>query len=193
MSSQIPLSQPDITPADIDAVVETMRSGRLSIGPAQETFEDLVARRAERSHGIAVSSGTAGLHLALLALGIGPGDEVITTPFSFIASANSILMVGATPVFVDMCPTSLNLDPSNVDAAVTDKTRAILAVEVFWQHHAHGVAGEARPQARDPADRRLLRGARWRCRLRPARRVVRPRWASSPSTPTSRSPPARAA
>ena len=131
MSSQIPLSQPDIKPADIDAVTDTLRSGRLSIGPAQETFEDAVARRAERSHGIAVSSGTAGLHLALLALGIGPGDEVITTPFSFIASANAILMVGATPVFVDIDPTSLNLDPANVDAVVTDKTKAILAVEVF--------------------------------------------------------------
>src|SRR5689334_9865810 len=89
--SFIPLSQPDITDADIQAVVETMRSGRLSIGPRQARFEELVADRTGRRHAVAVSSGTSGLHLIMLALGIGPGDEVITTPFSFIASANCIL------------------------------------------------------------------------------------------------------
>src|SRR5690606_25166506 len=77
------------------------------------------------------SSGTAGLHTVLTALGIGPGDEVITTPFSFIASANVILMVGATPVFVDICPSSLNLDPQRAEAAITTRTKAIIAVEVF--------------------------------------------------------------
>ena len=129
--SEIPLSQPDITESDIDAVAAVMRSGRLSIGPVQEEFEQMVAQRAGRTHGIAVSSGTAGLHLVLLSLGIGPGDEVITTPFSFIASSNCILMTGATPVFVDIDPSSLNMDPAKLEAAITSKTKAILAVEVF--------------------------------------------------------------
>ena len=129
--SDIPLSLPDITDAEIDAVVQTLRSGRLSIGPQQEAFEHAVARRADRREGVAVSSGTAGLHLLLLALGVGPGDEVVTTPFSFVASANCILMAGATPVFVDICPTSLNLDPRQLEAAITAKTKAVVAVEVF--------------------------------------------------------------
>ncbi|MEL7087435.1 MAG: DegT/DnrJ/EryC1/StrS aminotransferase family protein, partial [Planctomycetota bacterium] len=129
--SDIPLSLPDITDAEVEAVVSTLRSGRLSIGPQQEEFERAVARRADRREGVAVSSGTAGLHLVLLALGVGPGDEVITTPFSFIASANCILMVGATPVFVDICPTSMNMDPKKVEAAITPKTKAVVAVEVF--------------------------------------------------------------
>jgi perosamine synthetase len=129
--TEIPLSQPDITDADIEAVTAVMKSGRLSIGPRQDLFEQLVADRAQRRHGIAVSSGTAALHLVLSALGVGPGDEVITTPFSFIASANAILMVGATPRFVDICPQSLNLDPERLDNAITDKTRAVIAVEVF--------------------------------------------------------------
>ncbi len=122
---------PDITQREIDAVVEVMHSGRLSIGPRQTRFEEMVAERAGCKHGVAVSSGTAGLHLALLALGIGPGDEVITTPFSFVASANCILYVGARPVFVDIDPGSLNLDPAKVEAAITDRTRAIVAVETF--------------------------------------------------------------
>ncbi len=129
--SVIPLSQPDITQSEIDAVVDVLRSGRLSIGPRQDLFEQLVADRAKRRHGIAVSSGTAGLHLVLLALGIGPGDEVITTPFSFIASANCILFVGAKPVFVDIDPRSLNMAPDLVEKAITPRTKAILAVEVF--------------------------------------------------------------
>lgn len=129
--SEIPLSQPDITEAEIQAVVETMRSGRLSIGPRQSMFEQLVARQARREFGVATSSGTAGLHLVLKALDFEPGDEIITTPFSFIASANCILYVGAKPVFVDIDPRSLNLDPARVEAAITDKTKAILGVEVF--------------------------------------------------------------
>ncbi len=131
MAGQIPLSMPDITQAEIDAVVDVLRSGRLSIGPRQARFEELVAHAAGRNHGVAVSSGTAGLHLALLALGVGPGDQVITTPFSFIASANVILYVGATPVFVDIDPVSLNLDPEKLESAINEKTKAIIAVEVF--------------------------------------------------------------
>jgi len=101
------------------------------MGAFQEEFERLVAAEAGCSHGVAVSSGTAGLHLALVALGIGPGDEVVTTPFSFIASANVIRYVGATPIFVDICPRTLNMDPRRIEAAITDRTRAIIAVEAL--------------------------------------------------------------
>jgi len=128
---EIPLSRPDITEVEEGMVLRTLRSGRLSIGPMVEQFESMVASRAGCQHGVAVNSGTCGLHLALLALGIGPGDEVITTPFSFIASANCILFVGATPVFVDICPRTLNMDPAKVEAAITPRTKAILAVETF--------------------------------------------------------------
>src|SRR5688572_27210108 len=109
MPNPIPLSSPDITDVEIRAVVETLRSGRLSIGPKLEEFERLVARRVNRPHAVGVSSGTAGLHLVLMALGIGPGDEVITPAFSFVASANCIMYVGATPVFVDCDPRTLNM------------------------------------------------------------------------------------
>ncbi len=127
----IPLSRPDISQLEIDHVVEVLRSGRLSIGPMQERFENLVAKVCSCEHGIAVANGTCGLHLALLALGIGPGDEVITTPFSFVASSNAILYVGAKPVFVDIHPRSLNLDPTRVEAAITPRTKAVLGVEAF--------------------------------------------------------------
>jgi perosamine synthetase len=131
MEREIALSMPDISQREIDAVVEVMKSGRLSIGPQLDRFEQMVARRCQRQHGIGVASGTAGLHIVLEALGIGPGDEVITTPFSFVASANCILYVGAKPVFVDIDPVSLNMDPAKVEAAITEKTKAIIAVEVF--------------------------------------------------------------
>lgn len=128
---EIPLSRPDIGELEEQWVLRALRSGRLSIGPMLEKFERMVALRVGTRHAIGVSNGTCGLHLAMLALGIGPGDEVITTPFSFIAPANSILYVGATPVFVDICPRSLNMDPAAVEAAITPRTRAILAVETF--------------------------------------------------------------
>jgi perosamine synthetase len=128
---EIPLSRPDISELEESLVLRTLRSGRLSIGPMVEEFERLVADRAGRRHGVAVNSGTSGLHLLMLALNIGPGDEVITTPFSFIASANCILYTGATPVFVDICPKTLNMDPEQVEARIGPRTRAILAVETF--------------------------------------------------------------
>ncbi|MHC4976937.1 MAG: DegT/DnrJ/EryC1/StrS family aminotransferase [Planctomycetota bacterium] len=131
MIDEIPLSKPDIGREEIELVNTVMRSGRLAMGPMIEEFEALVSRRVGTTHAIAVSSGTAGLHLVLEALGVGPGDEVITTPFSFVASSNCILQVGATPVFVDIHPTSLNMDPSKIEGAMTDRTRAILAVEAF--------------------------------------------------------------
>ncbi len=128
---EIPLSMPDITDLEIEHVLRVLRSGRLSIGPVVEHFERMVARRAGRRHGVACCSGTAGLHMVMTALGIGPGDEVVTTPFSFIASSNCILYVGATPVFVDIEPRSLNMDPALVEGAITPRTKAILAVETF--------------------------------------------------------------
>ncbi|MEM9373012.1 MAG: DegT/DnrJ/EryC1/StrS family aminotransferase [Planctomycetota bacterium] len=128
---EIPLSRPDITELEERLVLEVLRSGRLSIGPMIERFEVMVAERVGTRHAVACSSGTAGLHMVLAALGIGPGDEVITTPFSFIASCNPILYVGARPVFVDICPKSLNADPELVEAAITPRTKAIMAVETF--------------------------------------------------------------
>lgn len=130
-SHEIPLSRPDITDLEIDLVVRTLRSGRLALGPMAEQFEKVVASHADCEFGVSVSNGTCGLHMALLALGIGPGDEVITTPFSFIASSNCILYVGAKPVFVDICPKTLNMDPERLEAAITGRTKAIIAVETF--------------------------------------------------------------
>ena len=131
MSNLIPLSFPDITDAEVQAVVETLQSGRLSIGPKLEEFEQRVADRIGRMHGIGVNSGTSGLHLVLKALDIGPGDEVITPAFSFVASANCVEYVGAKPVFVDCDPGTLNLNIEATEAAITEKTKAIVGVEVF--------------------------------------------------------------
>ncbi len=131
MPTPIPLSKPDIATADIDAVVEVLQSDTLSIGPKILEFEAACARIAGRRFAIGVSSGTAGLHCAMLAAGVGPGDEVVTTPFSFVASANCILFVDAMPVFVDIDPTTLNIDLSKVEAAITPATKAIVAVETF--------------------------------------------------------------
>src|SRR5438552_9252889 len=131
MPQPIPLSQPDITQAEIDAVIDVLHSRVLTRGPKLEEFEELVARISGRRHAVGVSSGTAGLHCAMVAAGVGPGDEVITTPFSFVASANAGLFVGAKPVFVDIDTRTLNMDVDQVAAAVTPKTKAIVAVEVF--------------------------------------------------------------
>ncbi len=128
---EIPLSRPNISRHEEELVLKVLRSGRLSIGPVVEQFEEMVARRVGVRHAVACSSGTAGLHMTMVALGIGPGDEVVTTPFSFIASSNVILYAGAKPVFVDICPRSLNADPELIEKAITPNTKAILAVEAF--------------------------------------------------------------
>lgn len=127
----VPLSQPDITQFERQAVDAVLRTDRLSIGPRTEAFEAAVARRAGRKHGIAVNSGTSGLHLCVRAMGLKEGDEVITTPFSFVATTNCLLFERVKPVFVDIDPVSLNMDPGAIEAAITSKTRAILPVEVF--------------------------------------------------------------
>jgi perosamine synthetase len=112
-------------------VLEVLRSGRLSLGPTIERFEELIAERVGAPHAVAVSSGTAGLHLLCRIAGVGPGDEVITSPFSFVASANCFVLEGATPVFADIDPATLNLDPAAVEAAVNERTKAIVAVDIF--------------------------------------------------------------
>jgi perosamine synthetase len=131
MPITIPLSSPDITQREIDAVVEVLNTPTLSIGPRVEEFESQVAALTRRRHAIAVSSGTAGLHCAMIATGIGPGDQIITTPFSFVASANCILFVGASPVFADINPGTLNMDVAKAAAAIGPKTKGIVAVECF--------------------------------------------------------------
>jgi len=128
---RVPLSGPDITEREIAAVTAVLRTPRLSMGPEVEAFERALAERVGVAHAVAVNAGTSALHLAMLAAGLGPGDEVVTTPFSFIASANSVLFVGARPVFVDIDPVTLNLDVAAVEAAVTERTKALLAVHVF--------------------------------------------------------------
>ncbi len=130
---QIAMSRPDIRAEDIELVVQVLKGNRLSMGPFLERFEKSFAAYIGVSHAVAVSSGTAGLHLCMRAANIGPGDEVITTPFSFVASANCILYERATPIFVDIDECSMNIDPDLVDAAVTDRTRAILPVHIFGQ------------------------------------------------------------
>jgi perosamine synthetase len=128
---EIPLSGPDVTAAEAEMLAEVLSSGRLSIGPKVEAFEQAVARLAGRKYGIAVNSGTSGLHLCVRALGISDGDEVVTTPFSFVATTNCLLFERARPVFVDIDPDSYNMDPAAAAAAVTPRTKAILPVEVF--------------------------------------------------------------
>jgi len=128
---QIGLSAPWIDERDEELVLEVLRSGRLSLGPVGPRFEELLAEAVGAPYCAAVSSGTAGLHLALRLAGVGEGDEVITSPYSFVASANVAIYEGATPVFADIDPRTLNLDPDAVAAAVTPRTRAIVAVDIF--------------------------------------------------------------
>jgi len=131
MEFKVHLSRPDITEADIQAVCDVLASPNLSLGPKLDEFEEAFCRYIGRRRAVAVNSGTSGLFLCTQALGIGPGDEVITTPFTFIASATTIMMAGAVPVFVDIDPVSLNMNPELIEGAITDRTKAILPVVVF--------------------------------------------------------------
>ncbi len=128
---RIALSAPWIDERDEELVLEVLRSGWLSLGPAGPRFEQLLAEAVGAAFCAAVSSGTAGLHLCMRLAGVGPGDEVITSPYSFVASANCAIYEGATPVFADIDPRTLNLDPAAVEAAVTERTRAVVAVDIF--------------------------------------------------------------
>jgi len=127
----IPLARPDITEVEIRAVQAVLRSDRLSIGPHLEAFEAAVASRADRAWGIGVNSGTSGLHLLVKALGIGAGDEVITSPFSFVATTNCVLFERGAPVFADIDPETYNMDPEAARDAITPRTKALLPVEAF--------------------------------------------------------------
>ncbi len=127
----IPLAQPVIGGREEELVLEVLRSRRLSLGPRLGEFEHAFAAWLGVRHASAVSSGTAGLHLALRAVGVTDGDEVVTSPFSFVASANVILHERARPVFVDIDPRTLNLDPEAAEAAVGERTSALLPVHIF--------------------------------------------------------------
>ncbi|HEX3452285.1 MAG TPA: DegT/DnrJ/EryC1/StrS family aminotransferase, partial [Solirubrobacteraceae bacterium] len=127
----IPLAKPVLGQAEERAVIDVLRSGQLSLGPKLGEFEERFAERIGAPYASAVSSGTAGLHLALRAAGVQAGDEVITSPFSFVASANAVLYCDATPVFAEIDPVTLNLDPGAAEAAITPRTKAILPVHIF--------------------------------------------------------------
>jgi len=128
---RIPLAKPWIDEREEELVLEVLRSGRLSLGPTIDRFEELIAERVGAPYAAAVSSGTAGLHLLVRVAGIGEGDEVITSPLSFAATANCFLFEDATPVFVDVDPKTWNLDPAAVEAAVTERTKSVVAVDMF--------------------------------------------------------------
>ena len=130
---KIPMSRPDIGELEIAKVNEVLKTSALSRGPMLKTFEQRLAGYVGTKHAVAVSSGTAALHLAIMTAGVKAGDEVITTPFSFVATANCILYGGARPVFVDIDPETLNLDPDLIEERVTNRTAAILPVHVFGQ------------------------------------------------------------
>ncbi|MBP2019862.1 perosamine synthetase [Symbiobacterium terraclitae] len=146
---RIPLARPDLGPQEEEAVIAVLRSGVLSMGPWIERFEAAVAARAGARHAVACSSGTAGLHLLLTACGIGPGDEVITPSFSFVASANAVVYTDARPVFADIDPVTLCMDPDHASTLIGPRTRAVLPVDVFG-HPA------PMPELRELADRHGL-------------------------------------
>jgi perosamine synthetase len=128
---EIPLARPLLDEREEELVLEVLRSGRLSLGPTIERFEELMAERVGAPYAAAVSSGTAGLHMLAHIAGLGPGDEAITSPLSFVSSANCFIIEGATPVFADVDPRTLNLDPAALEAAITERTKAVVAVDMF--------------------------------------------------------------
>jgi dTDP-4-amino-4,6-dideoxygalactose transaminase len=127
----IPIAKPLLGAEEEAAVLAVLRSGQIAQGERVAALERCFAERVGVAHAVASSSGTASLHLSLLALGIGPGDEVITSPFTFIASANAALYVGARPVLADIDPRTYNLDPGAVEARITPRTRAIVPVDLY--------------------------------------------------------------
>ncbi len=181
----IPLARPLIGAREEELVLDVLRSRHLALGPMLPAFERALGGYVGVEHVAAVSSGTAGLHLALRASGVEAGDEVVTTPFSFVASANSILYEGARPVFCDIDPRTLNIDPAAAAAAVGERTTGLLPVHIFGYPAATARARGARRTARAVDRRGRLRGARRDARRRDGRsaRAATPR--SSPSTRTS--------
>ena len=128
---KISMSAPDLDESDIRAVLEVLRSGRLALGPKAREFEELIAEYIGVKYAVAVSSGTAGLHILVRTLEVGPGDEVLVPSFTFSASVNAILYERATPVFVDIEPETYNLDPDDLERKITKRTKAIMAVDIF--------------------------------------------------------------
>jgi perosamine synthetase len=145
----IPVAAPQMGDEEKNAVLEVLESGQLAQGPVAEAFEKEFAAWCGAKHAVAVNSGTAALHLLMLAHGIKEGDEVITSPFTFVSSANAALFVGARPVFVDIEPQTFCLDPAKVEAAITPRTRAIMPIDLYG-HPA------AIPELREIADRHGL-------------------------------------
>ncbi len=137
----LPYARHQLFPEDLDAVRDTLRGPSIAQGPEVARFEDSLASATDRAHAVAVSSGTAALHVALGALGVGPGDEVIVPPLTFLATANAVLFCGATPVFADIDPRSLNLSPDAVERAITPRT--VGAVPVHFGGHPAEVASIA--------------------------------------------------
>ena len=133
MINKIPLAKPYVGEEEIQAVSEVIRSGWLSLGPKLTEFENEFAKFIGIKHAIAVNSGTSGLHLCIKALNIKPGDEVITSSFSFVASSNPVIFEGGKPVFVDIDERTYNIDPQKLERAITDKTKAIILVHIFGQ------------------------------------------------------------
>jgi perosamine synthetase len=131
VSDPIPLARPEIGTREEELVLEVLRSGSLSLGPMLDRFERELAAWLGVEDAVAVSSGTAALHLGVRAVGWGPGDEVVTSPLSFVASANCLLYEGATPIFCDVDPVTLNLDPDATRAALSDRTSGLLPVDIF--------------------------------------------------------------
>jgi perosamine synthetase len=131
VQTRINLSAPWIDESDEEVVLEVLRSGWLSLGPTGPRFEAMFSEAVGAPYCAAVSSGTAGLHLCMHLAGVGSGDEVITSPYSFVASANCAIYEGATPVFADIDAQTFNLDPAAVEAAITPRTKAIVAVDIF--------------------------------------------------------------
>lgn len=131
MNPVIPLNQPDIQDEDVRLVVESLRTGVLTMGQFLLEFEQLCAERTRRPHGIGISSGAMAIEVALRALGVGPGDEVLLPAFGFCSMLNSVLHLGATPVFVDVDPLSLNMDPELARKAITKRTKCMLAALTF--------------------------------------------------------------
>src|SRR5438445_13562118 len=125
----LPYGRQSISEDDIQAVTDVLRSDWLTTGPKVAEFEEALAAWVGAKYAVAFSSGTAALHGAAFAAGLKPGDEAITSPLTFAATANCVLYQGATPVFADVCRDTLNLDPEQVEARITSKTRAIFAVD----------------------------------------------------------------
>jgi len=138
----IPLSRPDIGAREEELVLQVLRSGILGLGPMLRRFEEAFAAFVGTEHAVAISSGTAGLHMAVRLAGVGEGDEVITSPVSFVASANCALFERARPVFADVDERTFNLDPGQVESLIGPRTRAILPVHIFGYPAEMGRIGE---------------------------------------------------